>query len=197
MLRNPRVTKEAIIEAAIDIIKKDGLDMLNVRNIANVLGCSVQPIYYQFGSFDELKKAVWKQIQQTYYDYMHFRVEGIPQYKQMGINYIRFAREQPKLFQLLLMSKTSLSPREFIVADQNYHDMMVNLGKAISGVNDEKELTAYHLRMWTFTHGLACLIATGTCVFTEEEISMMLTDEYQALNLLEEKRKMEGKMRNE
>ncbi len=197
MLRNPKVTKEDIIDASIKIIKEEGLDNLNVRNIANTLGCSIQPIYYQFGSFDELKKVVFKHIGQIYADYMHHEAEGISQYKQMGLNYIRFAKEQPKLFQLLLMTKTNLSPQEFIAADQNFDEIMVNVGKATNLDNDVNKLTTYHMRMWTFTHGLACLIATGTCVFTEEEISMLLTDEYQALNLLEEKRRKERKTENE
>lgn len=48
--------------------------------------------------------------------------------------------------------------------------------------------------MWTFTHGIATMIATKTCEISEEQISEMLTDEFKALMLLE---KMKGENKSE
>lgn len=39
--------------------------------------------------------------------------------------------------------------------------------------------------MWIFAHGIATLIATGTVVFTDEQIKELLSYEFQALMLLE------------
>lgn len=38
-----------------------------------------------------------------------------------------------------------------------------------------------HLKMWMFTHGIACLIATNTCCFSNNYISELLTEEFKAL----------------
>ncbi len=40
--------------------------------------------------------------------------------------------------------------------------------------------------MWIFTHGIATLVANNTCNLTDEQISKLLSYEFQALMLLEE-----------
>ena len=45
--------------------------------------------------------------------------------------------------------------------------------------------------MWLYTHGIACLIATETLTISDEEISKLLTEEYKALMLLNERKKDE------
>ena len=39
-----KITKENIVETAIELIKKEGEVSLNARSIASSLGCSTQPI---------------------------------------------------------------------------------------------------------------------------------------------------------
>ena len=40
-----RITKEMVVEAAFEIARKEGAEKVIVKNIAERLGCSVQPIY--------------------------------------------------------------------------------------------------------------------------------------------------------
>ncbi len=183
MLKNPKVTKENMIDACLEIVRCDGIKGVNVRKIADKLNCSVQPIYYQFGSMEELKKIVTDRIIQIYKEYMEKNLDKESPYKQIGINYIRFAKEEPKLFQLLFMTKTNLSSKNFMTSDESFENIK-KYAKESTGL-DDKEVTNYHVRMWIFTHGIACLVAMGTCIFSDEEISVMLTDEFKALNLLE------------
>lgn len=44
-----------------------------------------------------------------------------------------------------------------------------------------ENIKRFHLKMWMFTHGISCLVATGTCEFSDEEISSLLTEEFKAL----------------
>lgn len=48
--------------------------------------------------------------------------------------------------------------------------------------------------MWTFTHGIATMLATKTCEFSDKQIGEILTDEFRALMLLE---KMKGENQSE
>ena len=48
MPRATKFLKEDIIEAASAVVKKEGLSAINARRVAKELGCSVQPIFYQF-----------------------------------------------------------------------------------------------------------------------------------------------------
>ena len=51
-------------------------------------------------------------------------VEGIPKYKQIGINYIKFAKKEKKLFQTLFMSDIGLSPDAFVSkAGEDYKEI--------------------------------------------------------------------------
>mgnify|MGYP000122732709 FL=1 len=40
-----KITREMVIEAAFDIARREGMEKVIVKNIADKLGCSVQPIY--------------------------------------------------------------------------------------------------------------------------------------------------------
>lgn len=50
-----KTTKEDILEAAYEIVRKKGIDSLNARALAKELKCSTQPIMYQFSSMEEIK----------------------------------------------------------------------------------------------------------------------------------------------
>ena len=56
MPKKASVTKEMIISVAIDIVQNG--ESLNVRAVASKLGCSIQPVFYNFATMDELKKEI-------------------------------------------------------------------------------------------------------------------------------------------
>lgn len=45
MLRSTIIAQEVIIEAAFELVRKEGFEVLSARNIAKQIGCSTQPIY--------------------------------------------------------------------------------------------------------------------------------------------------------
>ena len=51
-----KVTREDIVDAALDIIRESGEDALNARAVASKLGVSTQPIFSNYESMDMLKK---------------------------------------------------------------------------------------------------------------------------------------------
>ena len=50
-----KVSKEQIIDAAVEVLRDDGFSAINARSVAKKLGCSTQPIYFSFKNMDELK----------------------------------------------------------------------------------------------------------------------------------------------
>ena len=73
MPRATKFLKEDIIEAASAVVKKEGLSAINARRVAKELGCSVQPIFYQFENMEDLRQATILHIQKIYQSYM---IEG-------------------------------------------------------------------------------------------------------------------------
>lgn len=189
-----KIQKEDIINSAIEIIREDGFDSIQARNIAKKLNCSTQPIFYQFANMEELKKEVIEKVLEIFREYMKVDEKASLPYKEVGKGYIRFAKEESKLFQLIFMSQNNLTPENFMTSDKKSYKGILKHVEGATKISSEKEANSFHLKMWTFTHGIATMIATKTCEISEEQISEMLTDEFKALMLLE---KMKGENKSE
>ena len=181
-----KISKDMILDAAFEIVRKDGMEKLSNRELANKLKCSIRPIYYQFENVEQMQKELYMKIEQYFYKFiLDNMVEEIPKYKQVGINYIKFAKKEKKLFQTLFMSDTGLTPDAFVLKAEKDYKEIEKLIK-ISANLKEEEIKDFHTRMWIFCHGIATLVANGTVKLTDNQIQELLSYEFQALMLLEE-----------
>lgn len=164
--------KEEIVSIAYEIAKKEGFEGINARRIAKELGCSVQPIFHNFSTMEELTKEVYQKIYSKYKEYMLRRTSSENVYKQMGLSYIKFAKDYPEFFKILFMQKTELNAENFIIAD-DAGDNVIQAGQQLTGLSYDEQ-KKFHVQVWIFTHGIACLVATKTILFLDEEISELL-----------------------
>ncbi len=186
MSKEVKITKDMILEAAFDIVREKGLEEVSNRSIAKRLECSIRPIYYQFNNSDELKRELYNKIEKYFYKYiMDNMIDNIPYYRQVGINYIKFAREEKNFFKILFMSKSDYLPEGFVSKSEDDFKEISKLIKMSTKLNDD-DIKSFHIKMWMFTHGIATLLATDTVLLTEEQISNLLSSQFQALMLLEE-----------
>lgn len=186
MPKEVKITKDMIIDAAFQIARGDGLDKVSNREIALKLNCSIRPIYYQFKNVEELNKELYFKIEKYFYKYLMDNMrEDIPKYKQVGINYIKFAKEEKKLFQMLFMTKTEYLPDEFVSSAGNDYMHLKDIIRLSTDLKDE-DINKFHIKMWIFTHGIASLVASDTVQFSDKQIQELLSHEFQALMLLEE-----------
>lgn len=181
-----KISKEMILDAAFSIVREYGIEKLSNRELANKLKCSIRPIYYQFKNVEELQKELYKKIEKYFYQFLLDNIiVDIPKYKQIGINYIKFARKEKKLFQTLFMSEIGLSPNAFISKAGKDYEKIEKLIK-ISTNLEENDIKDFHTKMWIFCHGIATLVANDTISLTDSQIEDLLSYEFQALMLLEE-----------
>lgn len=179
MPSSKKTTKEDIIKASFEILKEQGIEKVTARDLAKKLNSSVQPIFYQFKNMDDLKKELLKYSLEYYHEYISKTNENNAKYKEIGKNYIKFAKEETNIFKLIFMGDYHIKIDNFREFDPSY--------KEIEQILEEKykitkeEVRKFHLKMWMFTHGIACLIATRTCDFSDKEISKLLTEEFTAL----------------
>lgn len=181
-----RISKDMILDAAFEIVRKDGMEKLSNRELANKLSCSIRPIYYQFENVEEMQKELYLKIEQYFYKFiLDNMVEEIPKYKQVGINYIKFAKKEKKLFQTLFMTDVGLTPDAFVSkAGEDYKEIEKFI--KISANIKEEDIKDFHTKMWIFCHGIATLVANDTIKLTDNQIQDLLSCEFQALMLLEE-----------
>ncbi len=181
-----RITKEMILNAAFDITRNEGIEKLSNREIAKKMNCSIRPIYYQFKNSEELYKELYNKINSYFYDFiMKNIVDDIPHYKQIGINYIKFAQEETNLFKVLFMSPSRNLPNTFVETDKTGFAGVVAAIKLSTHLSD-KAIKSFHTKMWIFVHGIATLTVSRSFKFTDEQIRDLLSQEFQALMLLEE-----------
>ena len=186
MPKKIKISKDMILEAAFEIVKNDGMEKLSNRELANKLNCSIRPIYYQFENVEDMQKELYKKIEKYFYKFlMDYMVDDIPKYKQIGINYIKFAKKEKKLFQTLFMSEFGLTPNAFISKEGKDYKEIEKLIKISTNLKNN-DIKDFHTKMWIFCHGIATLVANNTINLTEDQIEQLLSYEFQALMLLEE-----------
>lgn len=180
------ITKDMILSVAFEIVKDSGIESLNIRDIAKKLNSSIRPIYYQFKNVSELQEELYRKIEKYFYQFLlDNMISDVPKYKQVGINYIRFAKEEKNFFQLLFMSNVGLSPDAFVSKDGDDYKEIEKLVKKSTNLS-EIDIKAFHTKMWLYTHGIASLVACGTLEINDSQIRDLLSYEFQALMLLEE-----------
>ncbi len=172
-----KFTKEEIVAKALEIVKTSGIDALTARLLGEKLGSSSRPIFTVFSSMDEVQNEVIASARRLYEKYIDDCMQCSNPFKGSGIGYIRFAADKPKLFQLLFMRERGDSPDRGTVLsliDNNY-------GRILQAVQSEYGFSyetsrEVYLHLWIYSHGIASLIATGVCKFSEQAISEMLAD---------------------
>lgn len=165
-------SKDDVTQAAYDIVKEEGMEGINARKIAKRLNASVHPIFNHFKNMEELKKAVCEKIANTYHEYMLSGKNKEKAYKEMGLSYIKFAKDYPQFFKVLFMNPTTLNAEKFVMVDSIGEDV-IKAGQLLTGLSFEEQ-TKFHVKVWIFTHGIACLVANRTVNFTDDEISELL-----------------------
>lgn len=173
-----KVTKDDIIRAAMQIVRREGADAINARMLAGELGCSTQPVFSNFATMEELRRVVIEQADALFRKYMQQEMESgkYPEYKSYGMAYIRFAKEEKELFKLLYM-RNRIGEEE---QESDLADRMAGVVSAQTGI-ENKDANLFHLEMWAYVHGIAVMLATDYLNLNMEFISTMVTDAYQGL----------------
>ena len=172
-----KFTREEIIDAAFEIVRRDGMEALTARSLGERLQSSPRPIFTVFNSMDEVQTELLKKGRRLYESYIDEEMSGENAFKGSGIGYIRFAAEEPKLFQLLFMREVDEAPdpEKVLPIIDGYYEKILNSVERAYGL-DKKTAERVYLHMWLYSHGIAVAIATKLCTFTQRQISDMLTD---------------------
>ena len=178
------ITKEKILDTAFLLARKKGMSGVSNRELAKKLNSSIRPIYYQFKNSEELSKELINKIEHYFFDYIFNFGNGKTNYKDAGIRYISFARNEKNLYKILFMSECNMFCDEFVKSDEYNFSKLQDLVMDTTKL-DSDDAFDFHMKMWIFTHGIATLVATDTVNFSDEDISNLLTSQYKALMKLE------------
>ncbi len=175
-----KVTKENIIDCALNITRKEGITAVNARRIGKELNCSLQPVYYYFGTMDTLRNEIIKKANEIYNFYIEkSKILPFPRFKAVGIQYISFAINERELFKLLFMRKAEYRSNFIVEIDDNTEYIINEIMKTYGLTKDLAK--KIHFETWIATHGIASMIACEYMFFNDEQISNYLTDVFKGL----------------
>lgn len=176
-----RVTRQAVLAAAVELVREEGAQALNARALAKRLGCSTQPVFSNYATMEALRADVIAAGMERYHAYLAESMGSgqYPPYKASGMGYIRFALEEKELFKLLFMRDRS---GEVIGEDLEEVGPIIALIQEKTGMSFERA-RRFHLEMWLYVHGAATMLATGYLPWTMEDIDAMLTDAFEGLRM--------------
>lgn len=171
MPRRPATTKEAMIEAAFQLVRRNGFGALTARSLALELGCSTQPIMYRFPDLATLKELVYQKADEYHTAYLSAGEDLLG----IGLRYVQFAAEETNLFRLLFQSGhfDGASLAEMVAGPET-----VELIRATSfelGLSKEEALTTFEA-LYVAVHGYASLIANNAMKYDPRAIEKTLTD---------------------
>ena len=178
----PKFTREEIVAAGLDLVSRQGMEALTSRDLGARLGSSARPIFTVFSSMEEVQEAVRDAAMKRFESYAGKAMEYTPVFKQVGMQMILFAMEEPKLYHLLFMSENA--------GAESFADIFTRLGDVAQLCVDvirrdyglsEADAKSLFEHVWIHTFGIGALCATGMCRFSREQIIRMLGQDFMAM----------------
>lgn len=152
-----RFTRDAVLHAACQLMRREGMEALNARAIAKELGGSTQPIFRLFTNMEDLHRELILYVARQFQAHAEADMaQSDSPYIQLCTTYLLYGRDEPELFKLLFM-RDRVSEGE--CSDQTNFDLVFNIIKKETPLDDETALRFFE-RTWLFIHGLAVCIAT-------------------------------------
>lgn len=152
-----RFTRDAVLHAACQLMRREGMEALNARAIAKELGGSTQPIFRLFTNMEDLHRELILYVARQFQAHAEADMaQSDSPYIQLCTTYLLYGRDEPELFKLLFM-RDRVSEGQY--SDQTIFDLVFNIIKKETPLDDETALRFFE-RTWLFIHGLAVCIAT-------------------------------------
>lgn len=171
----PKYSAESVIEACRKIIVEKGIDNLTAREISSTLGSTTAPIFTYFGSMDELIKQVFFSIVDECEGYLLESLKYSPTIKEFGIRWVRFAKENPNLYEFIFLLRGQTEK----LAVEVKHRFALMLEPLVQSLANEYKLpveTCHRimLKMTIFISGICVSIINGVSEYTEDKTAELI-----------------------
>lgn len=164
-----RITKEMVVNAAFEIARKSGMEQVMVKNIADKIGCSVQPIYSYCKNMAGLRQDVVEQVNCFIREYIAAHINKDDLFRSTGNSYIRLAQEEPHLFRIFILHQRAgiSSLNDLYQSETNPHMAEFIAEKLHISIKRAKQL---HLNMMIYTIGIGTIFSVTTPGISTDEI---------------------------
>ena len=169
-----KFTKEEMVTAALHVVREKGIDGLTAKAMADALGTSTQPVFTCFGSMDSARQEVYAAALRVDKGYAGAGLQEEIPFRGVGMQYIRFAREEPELYRLLFLTQEQGQESLAVSSMRHLQELVRPSLMDIYRITAE-EADVYFRDMWLAAHSISTLIVTGSCPYSDREIEQILT----------------------
>lgn len=174
-----KITRDMVLEAAFAIAREQGPEQVLVKSIAQRLGCSVQPIYSYCDNMESLRGCLEQMAGDLLRQYLTEHVDRNDLFRSTGETYLRFAKEEPRLFRLYFFRRRPPSDSLAGLCAQESDPRMAAFLQNTLGLS-EADAKALHLHMTIYTMGLAFLLSTSGGILPLPELERQTEAAYAA-----------------
>lgn len=170
------ITKDMILHAALDLLKTDGIESVNIKTLASRLHCSTQPVYLSFNGMDELRSELIPLAVREFEETIRSRQQD-GTVRLFDMEYILFAKNEPKLFCFLFMRPNAFAEmkRMLLPIIETSITELMEMYKISHEAADR-----LHDHLWMHAHGIASMIATDFCDWDLKKVQNMLDESRRA-----------------
>ena len=175
MGRKTQITKQIILETALQMLIRDGYGAITVKTLAAQIGCSTQPIVWHFENMSGFRKAFLEYC--IDYAKSHFTVWNgslDELLTETARGYISIACNMPNLFRFVFVDNKDECKDSDVVQKLQ----LDNTKRIIHLLREEKGLTepqaaSFLMNYEFYIHGIASYTASGFVNYPEDEIVAM------------------------
>lgn len=175
MSATKKITKDMIVDAALEIFRAEGFDAVTSRRVAFKLGCSTQPIYFEYKNMDELKNDIVKKVV-GYLNEIFSSVsnEGKEEpdefvYRSFGLSFLKFVQADPFVFRQIYIVDGKIGRQ----VDNLRMPIILDILENKYGYKKETALAIHKMASCSLM-GMAVFVSSGYKKISEDEMQKNL-----------------------
>jgi AcrR family transcriptional regulator len=163
--RRAQRNRNLILQAAMELLVQDGPQNLSLRAVARRSDYSPAALYEYFDSREALLAALWAEVDGSLREFLRSVPENLPPSDRLvalGMNYIRFARQNPQLYRLYFIDPAGSLPYDELVRSSAAFHLLVDVLSTGIEQDDFKAHNGFELgemayACWALLHGITSL----------------------------------------
>ena len=175
MSATKKITKDMIVDAALEIFRAEGFDAVTSRRVAFKLGCSTQPIYFEYKNMDELKNDIVKKVVgQLNEIFSSVSNEGKEEpdefvYRSFGLSFLKFVQADPFVFRQIYIVDGKIGRQ----VDNLRMPIILDILENKNGYKKETALAIHKMASCSLM-GMAVFVSSGYKKISEDEMQKNL-----------------------